>query len=71
MPKVKTDYRYRSTWEHKLSRARNFAQRGELTKPQMRAKYGRFPKKHEWFGKDGSYAAWRARWVRENPRSEA
>lgn len=67
MPKVKKDYGYRSTYKHTMSRARNLAQRGGLTKPQMRARYGRFPKKHEWWGEDGSYEAWRARWVAEHP----
>ena len=66
----KKDYQYRSTWAHKFSRARNLAQRGGLTKPQMMKKFGRFPKKGEWFGEDGSYAAWRARWVAEHPPPE-
>ena len=68
--KFKKDYTYRSTWEHQFSRARNLAQRGGLTKPQMMKRHGRFPKKHEWWGDDGSYAAWRARWMAEHTRSE-
>ena len=67
MPNAKKDYAYRSTWKHQFSRARNLAQRGGLTKPQMMARFGRHPKKKEWWGKDGSYEAWRARWVREHP----
>ena len=64
MPK---DYAYRSTWKHKFSRARNLAHRGGLTKKQMMKKYGRFPRKNEWWGKDKSYAAWKKRWVAEHP----
>ena len=66
----KKDYAYRSTYKHQMSRARNLAQRGGMTKPQMMKRYGRHPKKHEWFGEDGSYAAWRDRWVREHPPPE-
>jgi hypothetical protein len=43
------DYSYRSTWEHAYSRAYNKAKRGDLTKPEMMKKYGRFPKKNEWW----------------------
>lgn len=64
MPK---DYKYRSTWKHKFSRARNLARRGGLTKKQMMKKYGRFPRKNEWWGADGTYAAWKQRWTAENP----
>jgi hypothetical protein len=46
MPK---DYAYRSTWEHAYSRAINKARRGDLTKSEMQKKYGRFPKKNEWW----------------------
>lgn len=62
------DYAYRSTWKHKFSRARNLAQRGGLTKKEMMKKYGRFPRRGEWWGADGSYAAWKARWVKLHPR---
>ena len=58
MPKCKKDYAYRSTWKHKFSRARNLAQRGGLTKPEMLKKYGRFPKKNEWWGPEENYKAW-------------
>lgn len=68
MPKAKKDYKYRSTWAHQLSRARNLAQRGGLTKPQMMARHGRFPKKGEWWGPEGSYEAWYAEWVKAHPR---
>jgi len=44
------DYSYRQTWEHAFSRAINKARRGGLTKEEMMKKYGRFPKKNEWFG---------------------
>ena len=47
---------------------RNLAQRGGLTKPQMLERYGRFPKKGEWWGEDGSYEAWKARWVAAHPQ---
>ena len=64
---MKKDYAYRSTWKHKLSRARNKAQRGGLTKKEMFKRHGRFPRKNEWWGEDGSYAAWREKWVAANP----
>lgn len=63
----KKDYAYRSTWKHKFSRARNLAQRGGLTKAEMKKKHGRFPRKSEWWGVDGSYQAWKMRWVAANP----
>lgn len=68
MGKGKKDYAYRSTWKHKFSRARNLAQRGGLTKKEMMKTYGRFPKRGEWWGADGSYEAWKKRWVKANPR---
>ena len=46
----KKDYAYRSTWKHKFSRARNKAHRGGLSKKEMLEKYGRFPRKDEWWG---------------------
>lgn len=61
------DYSYRSTWKHTFSRARNLARRGGLTKKEMMKTYGRFPKKNEWWGVDGSYRAWKRRWVAANP----
>jgi hypothetical protein len=64
----KKDYAYRSTWKHKFSRARNLAQRGGLAKKEMLKKYGRFPKKKEWWGEDGSYKKWKEKWVAENPK---
>jgi len=64
----KKDYAYRSTWKHKFSRARNLAQRGGLTKKEMLNKYGRFPRKKEWWGEDGSYEKWKEKWVAENPK---
>jgi len=68
MPKApKKDYAYRSTWKHTFSRARNLAQRGGLTKKEMMKKHGRFPRKKEWWGVDGSYAAWKTKWVAANP----
>ena len=70
MPKVRTrkDYAYRSTWEHKFSRARNLARRGGLTKKEMMKKYGRFPRSSEWWGDDGSYQVWKVKWIAEHPR---
>jgi uncharacterized protein (DUF924 family) len=44
------DYSYRSTWEHAYSRAINKARRNNTTKEEMMKKYGRFPRKNEWFG---------------------
>ena len=67
---MKMDYSYRSTWEHKLSRARNLAQRGGLTKTQMFAKYGRFPKKGEWWGPDENMKEWERLWILRNPKPE-
>ena len=61
------DYSYRSTWKHKFSRARNLARRGGLTKKEIMKTYGRFPKKNEWWVVDGSYEAWKSRWVAANP----
>lgn len=66
--KKKKNYDYRSTWKHKFSRARNLAKRGGLTKKEMLKKYGRFPKKNEWWGKDGSYEAWKEKWIAANPK---
>ena len=43
------DYSYRGTWEHAFSRAINKARRNDLTKIEMLQKYGRFPKKNEWW----------------------
>jgi hypothetical protein len=64
----KKDYAYRSTWKHKFSRARNLAHRGGLTKKEMFKKYGRFPKKNEWWGEDGSYKVWKEKWIVSNPK---
>ena len=64
MPK---DYEYRSTWAHKYSRAYNKAKRGNLSKPLMMEKYGRFPKKNEWF-LDIPEAQWKVQWILENPK---
>ena len=45
--------------KHKFSRARNLAHRGGLTKKEMMKKYGRFPRKNEWWGEDQNYQAWK------------
>lgn len=62
MPKVsktsKKDYAYRSTPKHVFSRARNLAHRGGLTKKEMMKKYGRFPKKNEWWGPEKNFKEW-------------
>jgi len=67
MARAKKDYSYRSTWEHKLSRARNLAQRGGLTKPEMMKRYGRFPRKNEWWGPEANRAEWEKLWIKKNP----
>jgi|EP01047_Picozoa_sp_COSAG01_P089484 hypothetical protein len=63
----KKDYAYRSTWDHKLRRARNLARRGGLTKKAMQDKYGRFPRADEWWGPERNEKQWQAKWVAENP----
>ena len=62
------DYSYRGTWKHKLSRARNKAQRGGLSKKEMMAKYGRFPRKNEWWGPEKDAKEWEAKWIAANPK---
>merc|ERR1712228_395029 len=64
----KKDYSYRGTWAHKLSRARNKAKRGGLTKKEMKEKYGRYPRKNEWWGPDENEKEWKAKWIKNNPR---
>jgi hypothetical protein len=64
----KKDYAYRSTWKHKLSRAKNLAKRGGMTKPEMMAKHGRFPKKNEWWGPEENEKEWLVKWTKENPK---
>jgi hypothetical protein len=64
----KKDYAYRATWKHKLSRAKNLAKRGGMTKPEMMAKHGRFPKKNEWWGPEENEKEWLAKWTLENPK---
>lgn len=61
------DYSYRSTWEHAYSRAINKARRGNLTKKQMMVKYGRFPKRNEWFG-SGTEEEWIAEYLIKFPK---
>lgn len=69
MPKKpKKDYAYRSTYKHKLSRARNLAKRGGLTKKAMMLKHGRFPKKNEWWGTESDEKEWKDKWMRSNPK---
>jgi hypothetical protein len=63
----KKDYAYRSTWDHKLRRARNLARRGGLTKKAMQKKYGRFPRADEWWGAERDENEWRAKWVAAHP----
>ncbi len=64
----KKDYAYRSTWKHKFSRPRHKAHRGGLSKKEMLKKYGRFPKKDEWWGPEETFEEWKERWVAENPK---
>jgi hypothetical protein len=66
--KPKKDYAYRSTWKHQLSRAKNLAKRGGMTKPEMMAKHGRFPKKNEWWGPEANEQEWLAKWTLEHPK---
>jgi hypothetical protein len=70
LPKGKCgkDYAYRSTWKHQYSRARNLAQRGGLTKKAMLAKYGRFPRKHEWWGPEANEQEWKEKWIQAHPK---
>ena len=67
LPNGRKDYSYRSTWKHKFSRARNKAKRGGLTKAEMLIKYGRFPKKNEWWGPETNEREWKEKWIAENP----
>ena len=67
----KKDYAYRGTWEHQLSRARNLAQRGGLTKTEMMARYGRFPKRDEWWGPEKDRLEWEREWKRTHPKPHA
>ena len=64
MPK---DYSYRSTWKHYYSRAINKARRNNMTKEEMMKKYGRFPKKNEWFG-PGTEQEWIVEYLKNNPK---
>lgn len=64
MPK---DFSYRSTWEHAYSRAINRARRGGLTKEEMMKKYGRFPKKKEWWGTE-TEQEWIAAYLLKYPK---
>jgi hypothetical protein len=65
MPK---DYEYRSTWKHKFSRAINKARRGNLSKEKMLEKYGRFPKKNEWWLQGITEKEWIDQWIKDNPK---
>jgi uncharacterized protein (DUF924 family) len=60
---------YRSTWEHAYSRAINKARRNNLTKEEMMKKYGRFPKKNEWFG-SGTEKEWTENYLKMFPKPE-
>ncbi len=61
------DYSYRSTWEHYYSRAINRARRNNLTKKEMMEKYGRFPRKNEWFG-SGTEKEWIENYLKTHPK---
>lgn len=66
MPK---DYSYRSSWEHKFSRALNKERRGGLSKEEMFKKYGRFPTKQEFWSPSGmSEKEWTEQWIKDNPK---
>ena len=62
------DYTYRAAWKHKFSRARNKAHRGGLSKKAMLEKYGRFPRKDEWWGPENDQKEWEIKWIAENPK---
>lgn len=62
------DYSYRGTWKHKFSRALNKARRGGLTKIEMMKKYGRFPRKNEWWGSETNQKDWELKWIAANPK---
>eukprot|EP01083_Nonionella_stella_P273441 927540_1 len=64
----KKDYSYRGTWQHKLSRAKNKARRGGLTKKAMMEKYGRFPRCNEWWGPEENEKEWKKKWIQDNPQ---
>ena len=36
-------------------------------KKEMMKKYGRFPKKDEWWGPEENYDEWKEKWIAENP----
>ena len=61
------DYSYRSTWKHDYSRAYNKAKRGGLTKKAMMEKYGRFPKKNEWWS-ELPEKEWKEQYLKNNPK---
>jgi hypothetical protein len=61
------DYTYRSTWEHAYSRAINKARRGGLSKDEMMNKYGRFPKKGEWWS-PGTEKEWIDDYITKHPK---
>ena len=54
--------------KHKFSRARNKTHRGGLSKNEMLKKYGRFPKKDEWWGPEANFEEWKEKWIAENPK---
>ena len=62
------DYAYRSTWEHAFSRGINKARRGNLSKEEMMKKYGRFPKKNEWWLSNITEKEWTEKWIKEHPK---
>jgi hypothetical protein len=66
MPK---DYEYRSTWEHAYSRCLNKARRGGLTKEEMMKKYGRFPKKNDWWTEGITEKEWIAEYIKKHPKT--
>ena len=61
------DYTYRSTWEHKYSRAKNLARRGGLSKKDTIQKYKRHPTRTEWWGSEQNEQEWKLEWILKNP----
>jgi hypothetical protein len=60
---------YRSTWEHFYSRAINKARRNNLTKEEMMKKYGRFPKKNEWWLDSMTEKEWIENYLKTHPKN--
>ena len=58
------------TFKHKLSRARNLAKRGGLTKAATIKARGRLPKGKEWWGPEANEKEWQATYIAANNPSK-